>query len=422
MVLRMTLVVSEPSATADQLCAVLNADQMPAWQAAPGYVMTDWSVKRGRPDLLLINAGLDVEVVRRVSRRIMQTTNPPPTIVVFVADDDFATLEPHVSAGMDYIVPPYLTGQVRSRLIACHFRQALSRTAEEIQTAADLLHYERELQIGREIQEGFLPEKLPTLTGWQLTVRFLPAREVAGDFYDAFELRGGTRIGLVVADVCDKGVGAALFMALIRSLLRHAAIHTESIGGQTWSARDPAGATADVELLLRSVRATNDYLIANHLRQAYFATLFFGVLNPATGSLVYINCGHNPPVLRRLDGGFQLLWPTGPALGLMPDSAFAVRRTGMEDGDLLFVYTDGVPEARDAIGRTFGREPMLSLVCAHQGGADDLLARMEREVDAHVGLAERYDDITMVALSRRLSEVLPLEPTDTRAGGTGVPR
>jgi phosphoserine phosphatase RsbU/P len=364
---------------------------MPARLVAPEEVL-HWSPDEGgTPDLLLFDARVDVTLVRAAIRRIISTASRPPTVVAFT-DDDLTILEPHVLAGLDYIVPPYLPGQVRSRLLSHHYRQALSRTAEEIQTAGDLLKYERELQIGREIQAGFLPEALPERAGWQLTARFHPAREVAGDFYDAFELCGGTRIGLLVADVCDKGVGAALFMALIRTLLRHTAIHVP--------AQDRIGHAADATVLTRAVCATNNYLVANHQRQAYFATLFFGVLDPESGSLVYVNCGHNPPVLRRARGAYRLLGPTGPALGLLPDSVFGLRWVRLHGGDMLFAYTDGLPEARDGAGRFFTTDLMLGLVAARNGGADDLLDRMEREVNAHIGMAERADDLTMIALRR----------------------
>jgi len=291
-----------------------------------------------------------------------------------------------------------------SRLLACHFRQALSRTAEEIQTSAHLLKYERELQIGRNIQAGFLPEQLPVRAGWRLTARFQPAREVSGDFYDAFELLGGARIGLVIADVCDKGVGSALFMALIRSLLRHTAVCMDTAMTDVDIGEPEPG--ADATLLLRAVVATNDYLTTNHLRQGYFATLFFGVLDPSSGSMVYVNCGHNPPVLRRPDGDYTLLGPTGPALSLLPNSIFRVGVAQLEPGDLLFAYTDGVPEARDTSGRFLTEEVMLGLISGWDGAVDDVLDLVERRLRAHIGLAEQADDITMVALRREPDQAL----------------
>jgi len=424
LILETTLVVSEESATADQLCALLAADGVPTRQMAPAALMGDWNPDCAAPGLLLVNAALNLDLVRQVARRVMRATNVAPTMVAFV-DGEPADIIPYVSAGLDYIIPPYVPGQIRSRLVACHFRQSLSRTAQEIQTAADLVRFERELQIGREIQAGFLPEALPTCDGWQLTARFLPAREVAGDFYDVFELVGGARIGLVVADVCDKGVGAALFMALIRTLLRHAAVHTDTTGGRAGSGGRRG---SDAALILRAILATNDYLMANHVRQAYFATLFFAVLNPATGALVYVNCGHNPPVVRRADGECTLLDPTGPALGLMPNSAFELGRARLALGDMLFAYTDGVPEARDTAGRSFSRELMMDVICAVQGGADDVLDAIEGEIDAHVGAAERFDDITMVALLRQPRRRHPAptrmagRPGPARTGGTTTGR
>jgi sigma-B regulation protein RsbU (phosphoserine phosphatase) len=392
MVLELTLVVSEPSAAAEQLCTLLVEDGMPARHVSPARVLAGWYPKEGAPDLVLVNAALDIDMVGQVVQQLMRLGGRPPTVVSF-AETTIPDLEPHVRAGLDYIVPPFVPGMIGSRLLACHVRQALSRTAEGIQTNAGLLKYERELQIGQEIQAGFLPEVLPNREGWQLTARFQPAREVAGDFYDAFELLEGDRIGLVVADVCDKGVGAAMFMALVRSLLRHAAINLDSGGRRR-------GTGADRILLQRAVVATNDYLTTNHLRQGYFATVFFGVLDPASGSLIYANCGHNPPVLQRATGGRHLLGPTGPALGLMPDSVFGLGRTRLDPGDLLFAYTDGVPEAKDATGRFFGRELLLDLIAGHSAGADDLLDLIERTLGIHVGAAEQSDDITMIALHR----------------------
>lgn len=388
MVLNLILVISEPTVAAARLCELLNDDGMPARQVTPAQVLA-WEAQDGAPDLVLVSAAMDVDLVRRAVQRIRQATDRPPTAVTFsnTAVDDLAD---HIRAGMDYIVPPFVPGLVGSRLLASHIRQALSRSPEEIRVNADLVYYERELRIGQEIQAGFLPQALPVRAGWQLTARFQPARVVAGDFYDAFELLDGARIGLVVADVCDKGVGAALFMALVRSLLRHTATYLDA----------PLDGASDEALLLRTVVTTNDYLTTNHLAQGYFATLFFAVLDPATGSLVYANCGHNAPVLRRAGGARCLLGPTGPALGLMPASVFAVDRVRLQPGDLLFAYTDGVPEAKDTAGRFLGWDVMHKLVAGHRGGAEDLLEHVDRTIGAHVGTAEQSDDITMIALHR----------------------
>jgi sigma-B regulation protein RsbU (phosphoserine phosphatase) len=188
-------------------------------------------------------------------------------------------------------------------------------------------------------------------------------------------------------------------MAIIRSLLRHTAICMDTFPavGRDFREHDVDDDTA---LLLRAVVATNDYLTTNHLRQGYFATMFFALLDPSTGSLAYINCGHNPPVLRRANGDYTLLGPTGPALSLVPNSVFSVGRAVLHPGDLLFAYTDGIPDAKDSAGRFFTEDVMLALVASRSVSADDLLDLIERELRAHVGSAEQADDITMVALRR----------------------
>src|SRR5581483_1844988 len=159
---------------------------------------------------------------------------------------------------------------------------------------ASLYSYERDLSIAREIQNGFLPEDLPAPAGWEVATRFRPANLVAGDFYDVFELVGGRRLATVVADVCDKGVGAALFMALIRTMLRHTAeqaagwdLYTDELPKMASAAEIAGSALAPVLSvgagpLLQAVSGTNSYMARHHQRQGYFCTVFFAVLEPSS--------------------------------------------------------------------------------------------------------------------------------------------
>ena len=271
---------------------------------------------------------------------------------------------------------------------------------------------EQDLRIAHEIQEGFLPEQMPTPNGWDMASRFRPARQVAGDFYDGFELVDGRRLGFVVADVCDKGVGAALFMALIRTLLRHTAEHTGAWSLVEGDSRMSVVTTVEVGSalppllsvgagpLVQAVVSTNRYLARNHLRQGYFATLIFGVLDPRSGALLYINGGHNPAVLTRARGGHTLLTPTGPAVGMMSHSAYALGHIAMEPGDTLLLYTDGVVEARAVDGSLFGMDRLIEVISKSTRTADDLLTSVDTALHAHVGPAEQSDDITMLALRR----------------------
>ncbi|WP_068926266.1 PP2C family protein-serine/threonine phosphatase [Planobispora rosea] len=392
------LVVKRPGTVPRELLRALQALDMTVETWTSGQILDPAAGRAPRGDILLASSALSPQTIKAVGGRFEGV----PHVVAVFADDDFDTLEPHVRGGLDYIVPPFLPVLVGARMGTC-----LERARAEAR--ADLLGYERELQIGREIQRGFLPETLPTRPGWDLDVRFDPARKVAGDFYDVFELVNRRRLALVVADVCDKGVGAALFMALIRSLLRHTAEHSglqSLIVDQAAMAGDGrvipvVGATP----LMNAVTGTNGYLTRNHMRQGYFATMFFCVLDPVTGSLIYINGGHNPPVVISGSGEpFRFLEPTGPAVGVVPDCDFSLGSVAIDVGDTLFVYTDGVTEARNGAGEFFGEERLLALLREPAASATRLLDRVETSVRGYVGKAEQSDDITMMAVHRREEE------------------
>lgn len=252
---------------------------------------------------------------------------------------------------------------------------------------------ERELEIGRQIQASFLPEELPQPDGWEIAARFTPARQVAGDFYDAFPLASGRLFGVVVADVCDKGVGAALFMALFRSLLR-------AFAERAFEDRPSGGEAA---ALLSTIVSTNDYIARTHGRANMFATVFFGVLDPFSGALTFVNAGHEAPIVSPPGGSgpARRLAPTGPALGMMPDMKFESRDERLAAGEILLAFTDGVTEAKDASGRLFSEERLLALAAGAIPSAAVLLDRIEAAVSAHAGDAERSDDITMIALRRK---------------------
>ena len=284
----------------------------------------------------------------------------------------------------DYLPKPFNTVLLRARVGATLEKKRL-RDRERLWAKS----LERELEIGREIQQSFLPDELPQPAGWEIAATFQPARQVAGDFYDAFPLAGGSRIGLVVADVCDKGVGAALFMALFRSLLR--AFTERAFDGDAVSANGPR--------LLSTVVATNDYIARTHGRSNMFATAFVGVLDPGTGSLTWVNAGHEAPiVLGPSRTSADRLGPTGPALGMMPDMKFASRETVLATGETLFAFTDGVTDSKDPSGRFFSEERLLDLLSKGAPSAKALLDGIEAAVAAHAAGSERSDDITMLAV------------------------
>ena len=289
---------------------------------------------------------------------------------------------------------------------------ALQKSFHQVEAYSRAL--DSELEKGREMQTHFLPPVLPERPGWEFSSFFRPARRVSGDFYDLFDLPDNS-IGLVIADVCDKGVGAALFMALFRSLIRIFSGQTALEGlvcpdvDSTPSHRSPSDGVADryhsPNDALKAIQLTNDYIVQNHEDLAMFATIFYGVLVPGTGELIYINGGHDPLFILHPSGSIrEQLPPTGPAVGIQPDAKLDLGTTRIAPGEILFGYTDGVVEARAADGAFFTEKRLMHLLNSGSKSAEQLLKHISSEVSDHIGSAEQFDDITMLAV-RRLSDV-----------------
>jgi len=305
-----------------------------------------------------------------------------PVVMITAATEEDSIVRCLLLGADDHLPKPFnpaiLRARVGSSLAKKRLHDAEQRHAKSL---------ERELEIGREIQLGFLPDALPTADGWELRAHFRPARQVAGDFYDAFMLPGG-RVALVLADVCGKGVGAALFMALFRSLLR-------ALGETEFAA---AATTRDG--LCATVQGTNDYIARTHERASMFATAFVAVLDPATGALDYVNAGHEPPAIIGADGVRARLAPTGPALGLLPALEFGVSSERLAAGETLFAYTDGVVDARDLEDGPFGEERLMALLHSDAMPAASLLERIDAALSAHITTAAQFDDVAMLATRR----------------------
>lgn len=258
---------------------------------------------------------------------------------------------------------------------------------------------DRELEIGREIQAGFFPLSLPVPAGWDIDTYFQPARHVAGDFFDVFTFRDDPRIGIVVADVCDKGVGAALFMALFRSLIRVLAGSVDSERAPVYS----AGMQAPEARITATIGAVNDYIATTHESASMFATVFFGILDPRTGMLHYINAGHEPPQVTNSGGIKGELRPTGPAVGLFRDVEFKVEKVTLEPGDMLIAFTDGITDALNQKGERLNKDRFTACLKGAHPSVAALLDDIRSLIDAHMNGSHPYDDITILALQRNQS-------------------
>jgi sigma-B regulation protein RsbU (phosphoserine phosphatase) len=239
---------------------------------------------------------------------------------------------------------------------------------------------EHEVLVARQIQKTFLPDHLPEPPGWDLAATWITARQVGGDFYDVFELPG-RKLGLLIADVSDKGIPAALFMALTRTLVRAVVFDTPS--------------PAEV------MRRVNSLILPNN-QQEMFVTAVYGVLSLASGEFTFANAGHNPPVwIRRAAGGLETLSRTGAAMGILEDYDMSDRTIQLGAGDVLLLYTDGLTEAFSPQDDTYGEERLLQLMGAvAPSSARSLLDQVEAAVNEFAGPVPAADDMTLLGVIR----------------------
>jgi serine phosphatase RsbU (regulator of sigma subunit) len=378
------LVVDDNEMNRDLLSRRLRRDGHTVVIAEHGRAALD-ALARDPYDLVL----LDIMMPELTGYEVLEimkkdaTLQHIPVVMITAATEEDSIVRCLLLGADDHLPKPFNPAILRARVASS---LAKKRLRDNEQRYAQSL--ERELEIGREIQRGFLPDALPTADGWEVRAHFRPARQVAGDFYDAFALPDG-RVALVLADVCDKGVGAALFMALFRSLLRALAAPAFSAAATT---RDGLCAT---------VQGTNDYIARTHGRANMFATAFVAVLEPGTGALDYVNAGHEPPIILDAGGAARArLEPTGPALGLLPDLQFTVASERLAAGETLFAYTDGVVDARDPNDAPFGEDRLMSLLRLEPVPAATLLERIDGALSAHIATAPQFDDVAMLATRR----------------------
>jgi type II secretory pathway predicted ATPase ExeA len=255
----------------------------------------------------------------------------------------------------------------------------LSQAARAIQVVSTR---RRELALAGRMQASLLPRDPPEVAGWQFAAALRPAREMSGDFYDFIPLPDG-RVGLVIADVTDKGMGAALYMALSRTLIR-------SYASEYPDRPDLALGAANGRILAET-------------GADLFVTIFYGILDPSTGRLTYCNAGHHPPYLLEAgsEDSTQVLPGRGIALGVLQDTGWGYTTLELTPGALLVLYTDGVVDALNPAKEPFGSERLLEAAQANVGRPvqefhDDLLTRLNQ----YMGDEPQFDDITLMAVAR----------------------
>jgi len=251
------------------------------------------------------------------------------------------------------------------------------------QVAVEKGRMEQELQLARNVQASLLPAGVPHIPGWDFAARWQPARQVSGDFYDFIPDQTG-QMNLVMADVSGKGMPAALFMALSRTIVRASMGHSPSVA----------------EDIARANR-----LVCADAKDGMFVTVFGARLRLDTGQVTYVNAGHNPPLLCRQGDGQETLtelMPTGMALGILADFDFEQRTVHLDPGDFVLLYTDGVPDVSNRQSQRFGMERLRRVILENRHApAAGIVAAIEGAIGAFTGATEQFDDIAMMIAKMR---------------------
>lgn len=248
---------------------------------------------------------------------------------------------------------------------------------------------DKQIQIATDIQKEFIIQSLPSTSMVELAADFDPAYEIGADWYDAISI--GNMTYIVIADVCDKGIGSALFMSVFQSLLHYSI--TEEAREQDES---------DVEQVLKkALTQVNNYMAIKHGHSAMFATLFLGAYDYNRRRLAYVLAGHEAPLIVRSKGVLESLEVCGPAVGIFPGANYAVKFANLSPGELLFTFTDGLIDARSPSGEAWGIknvEAMLAVLEPAMTTAAEVLARATNQVNIHQADAEQFDDMTLLVL------------------------
>jgi sigma-B regulation protein RsbU (phosphoserine phosphatase) len=242
------------------------------------------------------------------------------------------------------------------------------------------IRLEKELQVAREVQAGLMPREMPAIPGFGIAGAWHPALEVAGDFYKIFPL-DDDRWGMVIGDVADKGTAAALYMAMVHSLILSGALRQ----------RSPAAVLMEV-----------NQTILRQSSSVIFVTVFLAVLDLKKQTLRYANAGHNPPLVRRASGVMELLTKTGAALGVFDELQMSETTITIGPGDAVVLYTDGVTDAWQPYPRNeeYGIKRLAAALLAAPRKAGELLAHVEADLNTFIEGAPQLDDVTFLVLTK----------------------
>ena len=330
------------------------------------------NAKRNAAFSLLIAAPLLLLVGRKLAERI---TKPILTLTDGVREISAGHLEHKIDVKTGDEIELLAEGFNKMTGELSTYMENMARTAAEKE------HIKTELDLARNIQEGMLPKDFPRQQEFSLSAAMHPAKDVGGDFYDFYFL-DEEHLAVTVADVSGKGIPAALFMVIAKTLLKDSTV----------GAKNP-------EKLSEAVAQANDALIDSN-QAGMFVTAFCGILDIKTGVFRYANAGHNPPLLRHGSDFSFIPKAKSLVLGVMEGEAYPTETISLAPGDAIFLYTDGVTEAMNENGEMFRENRLQATLESTPPTADaaTLASAVQEALQAYVGDAEQSDDITTLAL------------------------
>ena len=338
-------------------------------------------VEKQLPDIILLDIMMPGMSGLEVCRLLKENPRSADVPVIFLTAKDQTEdeTEGFELGAADYILkpvnPPILQARVKTHLALKQSMDSLQETSAALASAKQRM--ELELNVGRDIQTSMLPTAVPGRGEITLCASMEAAREVGGDFYDYYML-SDDELCFCVADVSGKGVPAALFMAMSKTLIKSRATDDK----------------APAKVLTR-VNAE----LSEDNPECMFVTVFLAVLNLRSGQLRFTNAGHNPPLIRRASGEVELLCDRhGPVVGIMPGEEYGESTVTMAPGDVILVFTDGVTEAMDVDDGLYGDDRLLHVMqSAADSSAQAIVDSVNASVEDFAAGAEQADDITMIA-------------------------
>jgi phosphoserine phosphatase RsbU/P len=334
------------------------------------------ALERIRPDLILLDVMMPeldgIETCRRIKNS--EAWRDIPIIFLTAKADTSDIVKGFEIGAVDYVAKPFnaheLLARMNTHLTIDQLRRSLAEKNEELARA-----HKRELEMAYRVQSQLIPVHTPQIPGWEFAASWLPAREVSGDYYDFITNKNG--LGIVIADVSGKGMPAALFMASTRSIVR-------------------AKSTAMLTPVENITQA--NALISADAARGMFVTVFYAEIDPQTGVVTYVNCGHNPPYWYHANNQLiSELGPTGPVLGINESMQFKQEQISIDHGDMIMLYTDGITEAFNENDQEFGEDRLKTILTEHAlKSPEQILAEIHSALEAYVGSAPQSDDRTIV--------------------------